>query len=442
MRELARSLLSMSWSLPVLGAQQLAEVFAARPPARGAAAPLDDVTVEARRRMGPQSSRIFSLFDRAQDGAADLLRQALGPEPLDAGTLPRLAAELARRTAGGFEVLFSGGAPAAGVELLNKAEVYVLVRENALILGIPDRFPLPIQDLAERAYGIGEFPALWAVEGLGHDWGVSFSDRGRTPHGLLTGRVADGLPEKSMLMLHAGVGLWAAQLEIDAVAKAPTRGAIDESVDTVVRLCRDNSRPGDLGAAYESLGLVTRLFHPPLLSRVNRAVRRVAPQVHDYFWHGAGRAIYFSPLNFLPCSSEQVFSQARHEATGERAWLNAVTGLAWAITLVNQRQPWILEELWIRPHGDELAATDAFAEGVASSIAMRAATTPGAALIEDFVSYRPARGSARRWDQLVGDPARRALALLPALEREGRMGEIFRYGFWRGLFRERRGWRG
>ena len=77
MRELARSLLSMSWSLPVLGAQQLAEVFAARPSARGAAAPLDDVTVEARRQMGPQASRLFSLFDRTQDGAADLLRQVL-----------------------------------------------------------------------------------------------------------------------------------------------------------------------------------------------------------------------------------------------------------------------------------------------------------------------------------------------------------------------------
>src|SRR5262249_25642863 len=146
------------------------------------------------------------------------------------------------------------------------------------------------------------------------------------------------------------------------------QGEISRMVAEVVRLDRENSLPGCVGAAYESLGLVTRSMHPTMVAAVDRAVREVAPEVRGYFWHGVGRALYFWLFNFLPCSDWQIFQMAARAAPDESARLNACAGAAWTFVLVNQRQPRILADLVVKPHGRELARDGGFTNGVASAV--------------------------------------------------------------------------
>jgi len=345
----------------------------------------------------------------------------------------RLGADLAERTASGLRIASSPRESlAAAVEIANKGEVYLLVRQVGRLLGVPDGFPLPLLELVARAYGLGPFQALWAVEGLGHDYAVSWFTAGIEPRGILTTAPrARALPPESLLMMHAGIGLGFAERLLEGAGRDTPPEALRLLVADVLRLCRESSRPGYLGAALESLGLVTGLFHRPLVPGVDRALRDLSEtEVLGFYWHGVGRALYFRAVNFLPCSTWPVFDAARRAAPDDAARRNAWAGLAWAITLVNQRQPWILAELLVEPHGEELARDDAFADGVASSIVMRYDSTPGAPFIEPFCAFRP-RGPARAhelWEALVARPCRLALEVYyPALRAEDRLGSIFRY---------------
>jgi len=341
---------------------------------------------------------------------------------------------LAERGAEALRLFPTGtGALAALAELRNKGEVFLLVKGVSLLLGIrPDEFPLPLLSLVGRSYQLGPFPALWAVEGLGHDYAQSYWTQGRVPRGLLTVPSDPALPAPSLCMLNAGLGLSFAQHLLDGLAMAPTAAEVHRAVAEIVGLCRDNARPGYLGAAYESLGLVTRLFESPRVTAVDQALRSIAPEVRSYFWHGVGRALYFAPESFLPFSLWPTYGSACREAPDPMARRNAVAGLTWAAVLVNQRQPEILSTLLVEPHGAELAQRgleDAFVNGVASSIVMRCATTPGAPFIAAFCDYSPASpAGARLWDRLVRRPCTAARRVLyPRLAAANRLGDVFHY---------------
>lgn len=349
--------------------------------------------------------------------------------PLDPGRLLRLPLGIPRRVGDGLGVIARGSAAGeALVELANKGEVYALVRLVGRLLDVPEGFPLPLVELIARAHDLGDFAALWAIEGLGHEDAAAAWAAGLTPRRLLVDRPGPALPVGSLLMLHAGVGLGIAEHLLDPVDPWSSSERLRRAVRESVALARENSLPGYAGATLESLGLVTGLFHPPLVPRVDAALERETPDVRDYFWHGVGRSLYFSPTSFLPCSTWESFRAAARLAPDERARRNAVAGLAWALCLVNQRQPAVLDELVVAPHGRELCRDGAFANGVASAVVMRDETTPGAAFVEDFCAYRPRRSSPDLWRQLVARPCRRALEVYrPALARAGRLGEVFRF---------------
>jgi hypothetical protein len=434
MRDLAKSMLSLSLALPVLGVQQAARLLGPARRGQPVTQPLDTVTDAARRRLAGPFERVYRTGALVQESLLDVAGQALTPDLLDPATWARIAGDMAERSAEGLRLILSGSAGLAALrEVQNKAEVFVLVREVSEILGIPQEFPLPLDELLRKAYDLSPFQALWAVEGLGHDYAKSYLDQDIVPRGLLTGPRTWDLPVKSLLMLHAGIGLAFAEYLLDKTGRRTSFEEIRRLVAEDVRLCRENSRPGYLGAAYESLGLVTRLFHGSnLAASVDRALREVAPEVVGYFWHGVGRAIYFLPQNFLPCSTWQTFEMARREAPDELARLNAVAGTAWAVILVNQRQPEILAELVVGPHGDQLAHDGAFSNGVASAVIMRADTTPGAPLTQVFLDYRPSRSDARLvrlWDELVRRPAELGLEVYyPIFKAHDALGDLFHYG--------------
>jgi hypothetical protein len=174
------------------------------------------------------------------------------------------------------------GARWAWREWGNKAEVFLLVSQNACLLGLPSSGPWPLEPFVARAYEQGAFQALWAVEGLGHDYTDSVWDlAGAPPRGLLTAPSLDDLPAQSLLMLHAGAGLAFAERLLDGLGARPAETALAAAVDGVVDLCQANSRRGFVGAAYESCGLVARTFHPHLVQRIGTLLRRRDPAIAD-----------------------------------------------------------------------------------------------------------------------------------------------------------------
>ncbi|HXU44815.1 MAG TPA: hypothetical protein VN783_04775 [Thermoanaerobaculia bacterium] len=384
-------------------------------------------------------ARAFQLAEIGVETAAQLARLALCPDRYTPAALVAQGAGLALRAGEcARQALSAPDLLWAALELANKAEVFALVKGVALLIGEPLAGPLPILPLIERAYALGDFPALWAVEGLGHDYAESVWRESGPPRGLLADRgVAAELPEASLLMLHAGMGLAFADRLLPGSAAAPAR-EIRRAVAEIVALDRANSRPGYLGPALESLGLIARLFRcAAMVPAVDRALAAVAPEARGYFWHGAGRALYFLPESFLPGSTWLIFQMAEQmagqAAPGGRdlARANALAGAAWAELLVNQRRPEILWQLIVRPHGERLLDSGAgFANGVASALVMRRDTTPGAAFERAFLDFRPSDGTAREraaWERLVGVPGRRAVEVAyPILRAENRLGEIFR----------------
>lgn len=370
----------------------------------------------------------------AERGSLQVLAEYLRPERLTPAAWAPLARDLARpvNPLRALRFFLPGpGLGAAWQEELDRLEVYLLVSQVGLLLGIcADDDPLPpVPTLLDRAYELGPFPALWAVEGLGHEYAAVLLERGTLPDGWLR---APDLPPPSLLMLHAGLGLAVARRVVGRLRGTdPGAAAVDAAVAEMEDTCRRAGRPGYVGAALESLGLVTRTFYPWLVAAVGEAARRRADdgdgELEGYYWHGVGRALYFLPLRFLPCGEAtwRAFLEAAETPPGV-ARPNAVAGVAWALTLVNQRHPAVLDDL-LRRHGDELAALEGFTNGVASSLVMRRATTPDAPFNDLLCRRRPAR-PAPRWDELVRRPACLALEVLfPRLDRENRLDEVFRY---------------
>jgi hypothetical protein len=196
-----------------------------------------------------------------------------------------------------------------------------------------------------------------------------------------------------------------------------------------VTLVKDNSRQGYEGAAYESLGLVARFQYSQLVKCIDEQLPAVEPAVLDYFWHGAGRAHYFLPLYFVP-GLLSPWIAIRREAPHELALLNMTAGLSWAMAIVNIRQPQIVES-FLRYHGEEVAQTPAFTNGIVSVLIMGLDITPGDVYVKSFLNYQPDprdQKVADLWDRLIACPANDAIErIYPLLKEHSRLGEIFRY---------------
>ena len=433
MRDLVKAGLSFSWTMPLFGAQQL--VYWLAPTAerrRQSAAGLDAVSRAAAGGLDQSSlGRLYQLGQCLQEGLVQLAPTLLTPELLYPSTWLELSLEVAQRSLTAARQVAEGEALLALDEIRAKGEVFCLVLDVAKLIGVPTEPPFPLYELLARAYALGPFRALWAVEGLGKEYGDSFWNQGIVPHAILRDERTSGLPAQSLTMLNAGIGLSFAFYCLDKTSWRTNEPALRGLVQEILRLCRDNAREGYLGAAYESLGLVTRTFHADLVPAVDAALRQSAPEVLGYYWHGVGRAIYFAIINFLPGSDGLIFRMARDEAPDGAAKLSSVAGAAWAYALVAQRDPRILAELVIEPYGEELAADDAFANGVASSMMMRFDTTPEAPFIPTFYQYQPSPSNprlVRLWEQLVRRPSELALNVYyPVIKQHNRLGDIFEY---------------
>lgn len=318
----------------------------------------------------------------------------------------------------------------AYIETLNKLAIMELVTKVSSVLPKEEIFP-SLKTLVNRCYALGGDSSLWIIEGLGQrtiEHELKSNDK---PQDFLTGEYSKDLPLGSLAMLHAGIGLGFAKHGLDGLNYSGTHN-LAQMVTRFIEHCQDNSRPGYFHCAIESLGLVARFEHGiQIVCAIDQVLGEIKPEFRGLLWHGAGRAVYFSPQNFIPGVKSPIpaFSMCKLEPPHKIGRNNMMAGLAWAIMLVNMKHPQIIEEVLMLHENDIRESEEAFKNGVASSSIVREVSTPGVA--RDFVESVSKKSGGERSSLLmeyVGSPAEKAInTYLPVLVQQNRLGQVFQY---------------
>jgi hypothetical protein len=430
-RDLTKSALTLPWAISMFGVQQVANLMASRSSTdrvAGAAKAFDVVADATVQHLDGWRRQTYQVGNAVQRTLIDLL--TLHAPEVDSSALMRMAAEL--QSGPMFQAFVKYGlppvgwldsllvsrkdAPAVAQEFANKLYVITLVTQVHSQLGLHDGDATPLSDLVLKAGDVETFPRLWAIEGLGNyagDRALAAAGSGHAISGVLSDPSAALLPPWSLTMLHAGVGMSFAKHVLKRLDSASAADAVRAAIAEFVLLCRRSSRDGYAGAALESLGLATRTLYPNLMRLLDAQIPDVEPELHGYFWHGAGRAMYFDPMNMLPSVNApwRAIRRLDEEAPHDLARRNVLSGLAWALTVVNMRQPTIMET-FLQHHGQLAAMNDAFVDGVTSALLMRYDTTREDAQIAPFVHHVPHDGDpllASLWEQAITAPCERAL---------------------------------
>lgn len=485
-----RAALRCCWALPLAAAQQLL-ALAGPDGSERAAGGFGELALAAQRQVGDVASSLFESADQAQRQAVDRLFDLLAP-PTEASRRARREwlAWAASSAAAGRHLLPSWESAMAWVELRNKLQAYWLVRrgvggpaigEPVDPAGAGGSAPSGAGDwrgAVARALERQPYDALFTLEGLGHDLaeavfagesgggpragdsvgggpgiaGRSAAAAGAGSDGILAAQ-ASRLPGRSLILLHAGMGMAFAQRACRPLAEWTPAAAVDAALAELIDRCRGHAAPGYLAATVEPLGLVVRTFQPRLMRLVDRGLRRLGGDAGDpgdaadrgrsgapdrpgrhgapggpdrpcdlvrWFWHGAGRAIYFLPLHAFPGSSAAGAALCRCEAPDGTALLDALSGLYYAAAMTNLSHPGVLAALAAEV-GDRQPEAEALANGFAAAVLARRETTPDDPAIPALLAWRPAGEAARRlWERQVAAPCREALErLYPLLAAAG-----------------------
>jgi hypothetical protein len=390
------------------------------------AAELQKLAHAIQAQLGTVAQTAFFVGDGLQRAVIDEIFDLLTPKTWTPANLWRTGSRMARQTIMMARSWTTGDA--AGLilqELRNKLDVFTLVKNLTDRLNLPKGEFVPLQELVSKSYALPAFEALWAVEGVGHYYADTYWKTRGVPKGLLT---QPDLPvdSKSMLMLHAGIGLAFADRLLGDLTEESTREEVRDALLQFIELCQNNSRQGYLGAAIESLGLVTRDFYPDLFPIVRDELQETAPEWMGFFWHGAGRALYFSRQYFLPglcvwCDVDQI-------ARTDDERVSALAGLSWAATLVNMRHPAISENQ-LRLYIDQSPLARGYSNGVMSTTIMRSDTTPGEPFVTAFLQHKPGSAEiAGSWQEHITVPGTSALdSVYPVLQQNTALDQVFRY---------------
>jgi enamine deaminase RidA (YjgF/YER057c/UK114 family) len=389
----------------------------------------DILTKEAYNQLGSSGQAAFYVGDGLQRAALAGLFDLLNPKTWTPANILRVSSVAANQAARISELFISPeAARLTWLELQNKVEIFFLVKNSSSLFGSPQ--DIHLLRAIEKAYSLPAFQALWAVEGLGHDYAASRWRFYGPQKRLLWEENAD-VPEKSLLMLHAGLGLFLADWLLGSgtptlIAHSPP-AQFRAVIERFVSLVQDNARKGYVGPVVESLGLVTRDVHPDMVDAVGAAVHDAAPDLTGYYWHGVGRALYFSRQYFLPVLST-MWSGIGSDGQSLTDHQNVMAGLTWAVVLVNMRQPGIIEGM-LRNNIRDSSLQDGFANGAASSIMVRNDTTPNDSSTAAFCHHQPRdRELVPLWNRLLSSPCKIALQKYYSAFRECRaLEEVFQY---------------
>jgi hypothetical protein len=427
-RDLLKSTLTLPWAISMFGVQQLTNFVV--PPAAGrvggATTALDTVSDATASQLDGWLKQTYQLGNGMQRVLVDLMM--FRTPQIDQSTLMHMAAEMQDGPL--FEAIVKYGlppvgwvdswlvtprdAPAVMQEFSNKLYIITLVTHVHAELGLDARTIDPLGALVDKVAAMPTFPRVWATEGLGNWFGDRAMERagdGPDPTGLLTDPQYASLPSWSMTMLHAGIGMSFAKAILKTLEPESPPETMRAALARFMRLCRDSSRPGYAGAAIESLGLATRTLYPNLLRVLDREMPSVDPELQGYYWHGAGRAMYFEPAGWLPSVNApwRMIRRLDLESPHELARRNILSGIGWALSVVNMRHPTVMET-FLRHHAPLARVEDAFTNGVISSLMMRFDTTRDDWHISPYLGYQPAgREVASAWRTLIAEPGERAL---------------------------------
>ncbi|PYP90379.1 MAG: hypothetical protein DMG65_11730 [Candidatus Angelobacter sp. Gp1-AA117] len=301
-------------------------------------------------------------------------------------------------------------------EFQNKLEAFSLFEQVDSELRISQHTAEPLVELVERARSHDSYRSVWLMEGLGHYYSDLHLRRGELP----SLAECESLPAASLVPLHAGMSLSLAEWLLPSIEQNPSA-----ALQVFIEICRNSSCPGYFGVTCEALGLATRNLYPHLLLQIDQSLSAFSEELVAYFWHGVGRAIYFSPSNFLPWlivpwqGLQSSLSGPPHSPGRE----NAVAGFCWALTLVNVRHPEIIEA-FLQHHANVLSGNDAAVNGVGSALAIWLQATSSSRSLDALRQYQPSASAAAIWRTHVQQNCEEAL------KRSGThdaMGELFRY---------------
>jgi hypothetical protein len=335
---------------------------------------------------------------------ADILRNILSLSPVTPRYLMKTAFEVMLQSVDVLKGVAPGDSSLAWQEFQNKLQAFYLFEHVDSVLAISSRTNLNLEQMVEKTYSLGPFFSVWATEGVGHYYAYLLATGPSVPQALLSGHTGH-LPEESLVPLHTGMGLALAEVLLSCGYDVKTLA------DNFVQLCLNNSRQEYWLAAFEALGLVVRNLYPDLIAPLDHHFSQADDKMQAYFWHGVGRGAYFAPANSVPYWSDpwQCFETSMripHEL-GRR---NAVAGCAWAMTLVNLRQPEIIATL-LDQYGPQLAADDAFANGVFSALAVWLRCSSTDSTVQSFCEYQPDLRKTtlvHLWETQVRLPGRQA----------------------------------
>jgi hypothetical protein len=310
------------------------------------------------------------------------------------------------------------------LEFANKLTAYRLFVSADTLLppGGVERKRLP--SILQKLSTVGAYSRIWSTEGLGWYCGKAAAQQDAHTNGRIFD-VPIGLPldYRALVPLHTGAGLALAQ----AALGDPATGDLRSRLGDFRKKCEEMCNAGYTEAAFEALGLVAITLYPELVKDIERELSD--SDAVAYFWHGAGRGTYFSPLTFVPISATrrwivETLLQLPGTEIGQR---NALAGIAWATTLVNVRSPEVFE-CCLRDLGEVTSGQPAFANGVASALMVWQDTSPNDPCWSQLRQYCPQSAGLRKlWDQAIARPAAQARHCYNAVRTRKIWGSIFRF---------------
>ena len=311
-------------------------------------------------------------------------------------------------------------------ELNNKLEAFRLFEYADRELNLPDDPVWSLYSPVRLALAKETFRAIWILEGVAHHYGTSGA---RRLENTLSAGVGLDLPLRTMISLHAGLGMAFASRALGALGSNPNPASIRDAVARFIDMCRINCRPGWDDASIEPIGVVARTMYPGLLNQIGDAMASLGTPLQRLYWHGVGRALYFVPSNFMPfaASHSRALESALSEPQSGEDRLNAVAGLTWAVTMVNLPQPAVVREMMtvcaqrgVRP---------AFLNGLVSALlAWRSMAPDDEKYLRPYLEPMRGSGDAALWNEMVVAPVSEALrGIYPGLEANHNLAGVYTY---------------
>jgi hypothetical protein len=310
-------------------------------------------------------------------------------------------------------------------EFQNKLRAFYFFEYADSVLSLPNA--VREVDVVSRLARLEVADSIWAAEGFGRHYAAS----GGAGQSLVGSRLTDfgSAARRYFVPFHTGMGLALADSWLGSTRS--TRSLTAAGLQKFLDLCRIHAHSGFVGALYETLGLACRTQYPEMVREIDELLVAIDPEIAAYFWHGVGRAIYFVPTGFFPAAGliYRALQKAQDEPPHDLGRANAMAGVAWALTLVNLREPKIMED-FLKNYGTFLPDGEAFANGAQSALMIWHDCGAEDPFLRAFCEHRPDSTDAEPadfWARYVGQPSQKAEKDYKLIASVNKLGELFRH---------------